>query len=367
MKKRILIITHSLTDSGTPELIMQTIRLFHSQCDFSIFLSNNFISDRHKKELDSLSVKVFTNNFPNLYRSLGRQLWPLLMILFSRALKNHFKHFSYDVVECDELLLAGPSMQQASIAGIKERICRSNASIGNVHKLNFIPFVCSKINSSKYNLYATKFVSPSRENAMSSFSEYKKCLIVPNIAANFANQEKQRDSTRDFVSIGQIGAFSENKNQLFSLKVFQKIHESNPKTMLYLLGFRTNRSYFHFMKRYIKANNLSKNVVFLPSDFSKDLFFGMINVFLLPSKKESYGIAAVEAQLAGVPSLISDTVPKDNDFGLAFYLSLDDAVVWVNSILNISSMMNGKEIDSKKLDDIQRAFFKATESLYSLI
>lgn len=56
---------------------------------------------------------------------------------------------------------------------------------------------------------------------------------------------------------------------------------------------------------------------------------------LMPSKKEGFGMAAVEAQLSGVLVFASDRVPRDTDLGLIEYYPLDSAEKWADRILSI--------------------------------
>ena len=56
----------------------------------------------------------------------------------------------------------------------------------------------------------------------------------------------------------------------------------------------------------------------------------------MPSISEGLGIAALEAQAAGIPSLISTGVPEETDMGIGLVERVDphNAEQWANAMLN---------------------------------
>src|SRR5690606_35717208 len=67
---------------------------------------------------------------------------------------------------------------------------------------------------------------------------------------------------------------------------------------------------------------------------------GMCDVFVFPSLYEGLGLAVIEAQAAALPSVISDTVPREADVvpGLVYRESLsNEAQVWAERVLTVAS------------------------------
>lgn len=58
------------------------------------------------------------------------------------------------------------------------------------------------------------------------------------------------------------------------------------------------------------------------------------NVFIMPSLWEGLPLSVVEAQKCNVPCLVSDTITKECDIGMAEFLPLDVSI-WQERILNI--------------------------------
>ena len=82
----------------------------------------------------------------------------------------------------------------------------------------------------------------------------------------------------------------------------------------------------------------------------------LLYAFVLPSNFEGLGIAAVEAQCAGLPCVMSDKVPKDADIidSLCRFIPLSKKDEFVKEIIQFS--------DNKRIDCSE----KIIESGYSL-
>jgi len=66
------------------------------------------------------------------------------------------------------------------------------------------------------------------------------------------------------------------------------------------------------------------------------LMLGAMDVFVMPSLYEGLCLAAVEAQAAGLPTILSDQIPAEVDTvpGLVRFVSLNDhAAKWASVIL----------------------------------
>jgi glycosyltransferase involved in cell wall biosynthesis len=105
----------------------------------------------------------------------------------------------------------------------------------------------------------------------------------------------------DGLILGQIGRFSHQKNQSFSLDLLRQM----PDALLVLLGIGPDEAE---LKSQIEAAGLSQRVRIIPSIAHEriGLFYSAIELVLFPSRYEGLSLAAIEAIHAGVPSLCSD-------------------------------------------------------------
>ncbi len=112
----------------------------------------------------------------------------------------------------------------------------------------------------------------------------------------------------DELAVGHVGRFNQQKNHPFLLEIFAALLKKEPNAVLLLVGGGTD-----MQRIQAKAQTLgvAEKVRFLGvrSDVT-DLMQAM-DVFVFPSLYEGLGIALIEAQAAGLPCVVSDTIPHE--------------------------------------------------------
>lgn len=140
--------------------------------------------------------------------------------------------------------------------------------------------------------------------------------VIPNAIAakSFAFSPGKRKEMRriyaleDRFVIGHIGNFLYPKNHSFLLEVFAKVAECDPDATLLLVG---DGPLLTAVQEQAKALGVSERVVFAGRHMNASDFLQAMDVFAFPSNFEGLGIAAVEAQAAGLPCLCSEFVPPE--------------------------------------------------------
>ena len=108
--------------------------------------------------------------------------------------------------------------------------------------------------------------------------------------------------------IGHVGRLTYQKNQSFLLTAFADLVQVRPESRLVLVGEGEDRAALEARAR---ALGIEDRVIFHgPSTRVPALLWAM-DVFAFPSVFEGLGIAAVEAQAAGLPTLCSEHVPRE--------------------------------------------------------
>jgi glycosyltransferase involved in cell wall biosynthesis len=112
--------------------------------------------------------------------------------------------------------------------------------------------------------------------------------------------------------IGHAGRFERQKNHAFALEIAAECIRQGPEMMLLLVGDGPLRPE---IERKAHSMGLSNHVRFagVRSDVPA-LMRGVMDVFLLPSIYEGLPIVLLEAQAAGLFSLISDVIAEESDF-----------------------------------------------------
>ena len=103
--------------------------------------------------------------------------------------------------------------------------------------------------------------------------------------------------------LGTAGRFAYSKNYDFLLDVFAGFYRKNPRARLLLLGDGELRE---DLERQIRENRLEDAVLLLGWRTNMEAYFQAMDLFLLPSRFEGLGIAAVEAVASGLPCIVSD-------------------------------------------------------------
>jgi glycosyltransferase involved in cell wall biosynthesis len=141
--------------------------------------------------------------------------------------------------------------------------------------------------------------------------------------------------------IGHIGRFDPQKNHTFLIDVFQKVHKENPDTILLLIGTGKLRKK---IEDKVRRLGLTDSVIFagVRSDVNK--LYQAMDIFLFPSNYEGLGVVVIEAQAAGLPCIVADTIPKEafiSDNIRALSLQ-DDLEVWKHYVLDYSNHIERK-------------------------
>lgn len=122
--------------------------------------------------------------------------------------------------------------------------------------------------------------------------------------------EKKREEIgipQEAFVIGHVGRFSEQKNHLFLIEVFQKIAEKNKNAFLLMIGAGNSESVTNRIVEYGLENH------YLILSHRQDIpeLLSAMDVFIFPSIFEGFGIALLEAQAAGLKCLASDCCPAE--------------------------------------------------------
>ncbi len=116
----------------------------------------------------------------------------------------------------------------------------------------------------------------------------------------------------DFV-VGHVGRFVPQKNHDLLLRIHQELLKLEPKTKLLLLG---KGPLEEPVRATAQALGLSSSIRFAGvRDDVPQLMLGAMDVFALPSIYEGLGLVAIEAQAAGLPTILSSSVPPEADLG----------------------------------------------------
>ena len=108
--------------------------------------------------------------------------------------------------------------------------------------------------------------------------------------------------------VGNVGRLCYQKNQMFLLDVFAELVKKRPESRLLLVGEGEDKK--RLQARCASLGIAEKVIFYGTTDHVERLLWAM-DVFVYPSRFEGLGIAAIEAQAAGLPVICSENIPRE--------------------------------------------------------
>lgn len=133
--------------------------------------------------------------------------------------------------------------------------------------------------------------------------------------------------------IGHVGRFDRAKNQEYLIEVFKSIAQKDEDAMLLLIGDGQLKSY---IVEKVKNYNLVDRVIFTGVRSDVNELMQVMDVFAFPSIYEGLPVTLIEAQVAGLPCVISDSITDEvciTDLVYKLPISESDIEVWSDKIL----------------------------------
>lgn len=263
-------------------------------------------SDIYMPRLRNLGVgfRVLSGSTRKVYKNL-------------KAFKDLIRERKYDVLHLN--IYQGLSLlyvKEAKKAGIPVRLVHAHGA-GLRPGATYMLKLCLHL-VSKHVLYkdVTASLACSGKAAAFMFPEGINYRFIPNgidIPSFICDSEirkkvRQKLNIEDHYVIGNVGRLSSEKNQGFLLDVLVRVRMKCPEAVLLLVGDGEERAHLEEKAKQLKIED--KVIFYGLSDHVPQLLWAM-DIFVLPSRVEGFGITAIEAQAAGLPVLCSTGVPDE--------------------------------------------------------
>ena len=290
------------------------------------------------------------------------------LFAYIMSLNIFFKKGQYKIVHSNMSTISVFVLLAAKLANIPVRISHNHVTAGKGRGEFFRNMI-------KYILRPFSKVFPTHLFACSEYAgrwmygnktfDKGKVTVINNAIdiSKFAYNENIRNSLRNDLNlngkfvVGNVGRFMPQKNHDFLIDIFYEVYKKDSDSVLLLIGEGE-------LKKRIKEKTarlgMKNNVLFIGIKENVHEYYQVMDVFVLPSLYEGLGMVAVESQVSGLPSVVSDKVPYEAklDNFIDFISLKQKPAAWAEIIL---SKRNFKRLYMSKKECVKR-FSIAEES-----
>jgi glycosyltransferase involved in cell wall biosynthesis len=282
--------------------------------------------DRQKYQMDFMVHTTDPGAYDEEVRALGARIIPCLSphnplqyaFNFRRVLREHGP---YDVVHSHVHHFSGYVLTLAAMCGVKVRIAHSHTSAPEP----------SPTTARRAYLAAMHYLIKQNASLGIAISTLAGDSLMPTWQKDptwhlrpYGIETKPFDAEVDSTVIrqelglpsealvvGHVGRFVDVKNHKFIIQVASELLKGNENIIFLLVGDGPLRPE---IEAELKDCGLTRNFVLtgIRSDIPR-IMKGAMDAFVFPSKYEGLGIVLMEAQLAGLCSVVSDVIPSEAD------------------------------------------------------
>ena len=296
--------------------------------------------DKSKVQLDFLIDSDSTLVPREEIESLGGRVFEIPpyqhVIEYQRELQRIFKQEGWKIVHSHINALSVFPLRAAAKAGVPVRIAHSHSTSG---KGEYAKNALKAVLKTQSNRYPTHRFACSRFAGEWLFGKDANFEVVYNAIDlnSFRFNVEAREQARadlglvggQFV-IGHVGRFMAQKNHPFLIDVFAEVAKRRDDVVLLLVGTGETEA---SVKSLVDERGLTDRVMFLGQRSDVNRLYQAFDAFVLPSLYEGLGLVGVEAQVSGLPCLLSDAITREVDVtGECKFLPIDSPAVWADEI-----------------------------------
>lgn len=319
-------------------------------------IMNYFDHMKDEYEIHIITQDLVSEEYKNIYEKRGYIIHVVPskrngMIKNIKSLKEIFRQEKFDIVHAHMTFTNVFPLFAAKTEGISVRISHSHLS----GKANF----CGRIAAVLNKMVATDLFACGEDAGKVLYGKSKFVLIKNAICLkDYQYNEEIRKTQRMLLGFEtldrvycHIGRFTDQKNHTFLIDIFSEIAKNDRHAKLILIGEGELEAQ---IREKVKIMKLEEKVIF--AGFIEDVALKLqaVDVFLLPSKVEGLCIAAIEAQAAGLPCILSkqvDPTTKVNDnVEFASIHSIEQWVKLAEKCMSIDRIRENKKLKAAGFD-----------------
>ena len=308
---RVLHVVGGLDRAGVETWLVQVLRKLSPEDYRFDFLVHGDAPYHYEEEVKALGSKVIRCPIPSRPVRYARN--------FLRILREHGP---YDCVHSHLHHFSGFVMLLAKLGGVPARVAQSHldTSAGDQSALPMRKFY-QTLMKVMIQAFATSETAVSMPAGNALFGEgwnnKERGSILPlgidlsafQSAVDPSQIRRSLGIPKDAFVVGHVGRFCEQKNHAFLVEVAAELVKLQPRAFFLLIGEGPLRV---GIEAEIRSRRLADNFLFTGVQTQvATLMKGAMDAFIFPSRYEGFGLALLEAQAAGLPCVISETIPEE--------------------------------------------------------
>ena len=279
--------------------------------------------DREKYQVDFAVNEIKDNGYTQEIYELGSRIYQIPFfkgynwISYIKAWRKLLSNNRYDIVHGHVSSSASIYLREAKLHGCKTIVHSHSAGYrgsGLEQKIKKV-FTLGAKGQADYWFACSK---PAAERLFGrDYTKYEYYYDIPNaiIAENYLFNEEARSRIRGKLGIrdgqklyGHVGSFTTPKNHGFLLEIFDGIVKLDPSAVLVLAGEGEKKD--EIITKIIELN-LSKKVMMVGNVGNVNEYMMAMDTMIFPSFFEGFPVTVLEAQAAGLPIVLSDTITDE--------------------------------------------------------
>lgn len=360
-KIKIAMVASNLELNGISAVIMNYCRNLNlNKFEITLFVGN-YINENYKKELQERNINII--ELPWRKKSKLKYYRSLMKLMKKDYFDICHVHGNSSVMAIDLAI--------AYMKNIKVRIAHSHNTKCSNLKLH-------KLLSPIFNrLYTNAFACSKKAGEWifkdNNFEIINNGIDIEKYVFNKDVRERVRKELdlkdNEFV-LGHVGRINYQKNQEYLLKIFEKYCEKDVNAKLLLIG---KGPLYDEVKEKIEKSPIQNKVILYGESSEAQKFYMAMDVFVFPSRYEGLPVTLVEAQIAGIPCIISQNITDEVIVTQSVIKESIDVPceMWSQHIENIKKIKNNRKIiineeinkfnikdNVKRLENLYEYYFK---------
>lgn len=230
-------------------------------------------------------------------------------------MRKIIKNGNYDIVHCHQNFSSAIPLYIAKRNKTKVRIahshCTQDAVVNRENLLNkFLRRIILK--NANYLFACSQDAGNFLFKNNNNFITIRNAINLKRFSFNNKNRNEIRNRykiQKNDILIGNIGRFCIHKNQIFLLEIFKVLHSKNKNVKLMLIGEGELKDE---IQKKIKKEKIEEYVTIVSPTKDIEKYYSAMDLFILPSISEGFGMALIEAQANGLKCITSlDVIPKE--------------------------------------------------------